>query len=451
MNYQESVDYVHSLPLFSSGRPGLEATGELLRRLGTPQSAFKAVHIAGTNGKGSVAAMVEAVLREAGYTTGLFTSPYLERFTERIRIQGREIGEDEFARVMVRVRAEAEAMVSEGWGYPSFFQLVTAAGFLAFAESNVEWAVVETGMGGRLDQTNVLVPALSVITRIGMDHTEVLGSTLDAIAREKAGIIKPGVPVVVYPQEPEVYAECLAAAKEKEAPLYPADGIRVTLRSWDLSGQCLDVAHQGMVLENLRVSLLGKHQAQNAATALLALTVLAQTQGLRISETVLRQGFAEVKWPGRLEVLRQQPLVLLDGAHNPQGASALAEAVEGILPNGGAVLLCGGLQSKDMDGMVGAFARFAGRVVATEPQHPKAFPAQELAAMFHARHMQAEAKPLLEEALGYAWRLCLDQGLPLVVAGSLYLAGAARSWICAQKEQGGECAKEKTAVCSPKK
>ena len=217
--------------------------------MGNPQMRFQAIHVAGTNGKGSVCAYLDAMLRAQGIHTGLFTSPYLERFTERIRIDGKEMEEDAFAEVCTRVRAAAEAMVVEGMTHPTFFELVTACGFLAFAEAGVQVAVVETGMGGRLDATNVLLPVLTVITAIGLDHTKVLGETVEEIAREKAGIIKPGIPVVVYPQPfDEAYVELLCAAKDREAPVYAVRDAAILVEDSGLEGQRFSMSFQGLEL-----------------------------------------------------------------------------------------------------------------------------------------------------------------------------------------------------------
>ena len=432
MNYLESVQFVENANLFGAEKKGLANIRELLARLGDPQLRFQAIHVAGTNGKGSVCAYLDAMLRAQGICTGLFTSPYLERFTERIRIDGEEIKEDAFAEVCTRVRAAAEAMVAEGMTHPTFFELVTACGFLAFAEAGVQVAVVETGMGGRLDATNVLLPALTVITAIGLDHTKVLGETVEEIAREKAGIIKPGVPVVIYPQPfDEAYVELLCAARDREAPAYAVRDAAILVEYSGLEGQRFSMSFQGLELGRFETALLGRHQILNCATAVLAAVVFSQLELLPLTLPAIRQGAGCARWPGRLEVVSREPLVLLDGARNPQGGGQLAEALDAITPQRGAVLVDEAVRADDVDQVARILAPKVGHVVATEPPIGKALTARETADAFRAQGIQPMVQEDVRAAVEAALAIARGRKCPLVIAGSLYLVGAVRGYLCA--------------------
>lgn len=431
MNYLESVQYVENANLFGAEKKGLANIRELLARLGDPQQRFQAIHVAGTNGKGSVCAYLDAILREQGIRTGLFTSPYLERFTERIRIDGKEMEEQAFAQVCSRVRAAAEAMVADGMTHPTFFELVTACGFLAFAEAGVQVAVVETGLGGRLDATNVLLPSLTVITAIGLDHTKVLGETVEEIAREKAGIIKPGVPVVIYPQPfDEAYVELLCAARDREAPVYAVRDAAILVESSGLEGQRFSMNFQGMELGRFEIALLGRYQVLNCATAILASLVFSQQGTFTLSLEAIRKGVCQTRWPGRLEVVSRAPLVMLDGAHNPQGAGQLAETLDAITPNHDAVLVVGAVRTKDVDQVARILAPKVRHVVATEPPIGKALTARETADAFRAHGTQPMVQPDVHAAVSAGLAIARGQKCPLVVAGSLYLVGAVRRYLC---------------------
>jgi len=427
MNYAESVYFVENAAVFGAEKKGLENIRELLRRLGDPQNRFRAIHVAGTNGKGSVCACLDAMLRQQGIRTGLYTSPYLERFTERIRIDGEEIAEDTFADICTRVRETAEAMVADGLTHPTFFELVTACCFVAYAEAGVEVAVIETGLGGRLDATNVLMPAMCVITAIGLDHTAVLGETVEEIAREKAGIIKPGVPVVVYPQPfDEAYAEILCAARDKDAPVYAVRDASLLVEESGLNGQTFSMSFQGQRLGSFRTSLMGRHQVLNSATAILAAIVFSQLEIVPLSLKAIREGVEKVRWAGRLEIVSRDPLVILDGAHNPQGAEQLAEAIDQITPNHDAVLLVGAVRTKDVDQVARILAHKAATIVVTQPPIEKALAAKETADAFMAHDAQPMVQTDLETALEMSLALARGKNCPLIIAGSLYLVGAVR-------------------------
>ncbi len=403
----------------------LERVERLCTLLGDPQRQGRVIHIAGSKGKGSTAALCERVLRAAGQRTGLYTSPDLTTRRERIQVDGQPIGEADFARLVTeQVKPAAEAYAAEGHGDElSYFDLFTALAFCWFAEQRVDWPVIEVGLGGRLDATNVVEPAVCAITTLSLEHTQFLGDTLALIAGEKAGIIKPGVPVVSAPQEPEA-AEVLArVAAERGAPLLPADGVRalpggefVELADGRV-GQRLAVDWDGGEVE-VCLPLLGAHQQANAAVAR---TVLAQT-GV-VDRAALVAGLEAVVWPGRLQVLGRRPWVVLDGAHTPDSAARLREALA-LFPHRRLILVLGSARDKNTAGLCAELAPAAEAVIATSvPGNQRAMPAADLAevARPHARQVLTAPDPMA--ALALAMSRAGSEDL-VCVAGSLYLVGA---------------------------
>lgn len=430
MNYEESVSFVQNAALFGAVKNGLDNIRELLARMGDPQNAFPSIHVAGTNGKGSVCASLDSILRQAGKKVGLFTSPYLERFTERIRIGGAEVEEDVFARWANRVRDISAEMVADGCAHPTFFELVTAICFAVFAEAQVDVAVIEVGLGGRLDATNVLMPAVTVIANIGLDHTNVLGDTVEAIAAEKAGIMKKGVPVVVYPQTYDAaYAQLLHSAREVGAPLYALRDAAITVLETGLAGSRYALRYQTLDFGELTIPLLGRMQVLNTATAALAAAILAQQGEIRLTTGHIREGLARVQWAGRMEIVRRDPPVILDGAHNPQGAQHLARSVTDWFPNGNAVVVTGMLHTKDAHETARAVASCAGTVIATAPDSYKALPAEELAACYRDAGAPVQVVEDYRAAIDAAMEMGRAQGRPVIITGSLYLVGAARTYL----------------------
>jgi dihydrofolate synthase / folylpolyglutamate synthase len=427
MNYTESLDYIYNAKQAGAVKNGLVNITELLKRLGNPEARFKSIHIAGTNGKGSVCAYIESVLRTAGYKTGLFTSPYLERFTERIRIGTEEIAQDEFAAIATEVRAAADSMVREGLTHPTFFELVTACGFIHFARKQIDVAVVEAGLGGRTDATNVLMPLVSVIATIGIDHADALGSTIELIAGEKAGIIKPGVPCVLSGANAHEAAGVIRhAAAKAGSSLVSGSDYEMKQICDGLDGQAFDLKGCCIELRGLEIGLLGAYQLDNATTAVSAVLELNKL-GFSISDEALREGLRQARWPGRMELLRTEPPVLLDGAHNPQGAEALADGVLRYLSGQSVCLVTGTMADKDAEPMVVQFSRFADKVITTLPPtyNRQQKDAGDLAELFRRRGIEATACEDWRQALTEG----LGSGLAVVVAGSLYLAGAARTFL----------------------
>ena len=427
MTYKESLEYIYNAKSRGAEKQGLVNITELLRRLGDPQRRFPSVHVAGTNGKGSVCAFTAAILGEADLKVGLYTSPFLQRFTERIRIGDTEIPEDAFAEVATEVRREADAMAREGLIPPTFFELTTACCFLYFAREAVDVAVIETGLGGRTDATNVLQPVATAVTAIGIDHAHALGGTIELIAGEKAGIIKPGVPCVASVQQHPAALEVLSSAAEQaNAPFLDCSDCAIELLEDTLDGQRFNLRCGTVAYDYLQISLLGAHQLGNAATAVLLVECLRQA-GFPVPHDAVIRGLRRTCWTGRMEVLRREPLILLDGAHNPQGAAALADGVRRYVPGGRACLVVGAMADKDAAHMVDALAGVAARVIATAPpshgrqQHAP----EELAALFAQSGVPTETELDYTQAI----RLALASGIPVVVCGSLYLAGAARTWL----------------------
>lgn len=421
-----ALAYLDSLERFGS-RLGLERMTELLGRLGHPQRRLRYVHVAGSNGKGSVTAMVTSILRTAGYRAGMYISPHLERFHERISVDGREISGPDLARHATRVRSAVEAMTGAGGEHPTQFEAVTAIAFDYFQRQGADPVVLEVGLGGREDATNAIDESLvSVITPLSLEHTDRLGPTLADIAAAKAGIIKTGGMVVSAPQDPGAEQVIAREAAAGGARLLWAGRDFTWRRTGQPEGQVFD--YRGILgheYRDLCIALLGKHQVDNAALAVATAEALI-LRGLDIDERSIRQGLAAARWPGRLEVISRRPLVILDGAHNPDGFRVLDEALVELCPDRRIILVCGVLKDKDLSLLMrGAMSR-AETVIATRPESGRARPVQELAEMARGFTANVLALDDLTEALD----LALDLAGPddaVVVAGSLYLAGPARS------------------------
>ena len=373
------------------------------------------MHIAGTNGKGSTAAMLASILRRAGYRVGLYTSPYIIRFNERMQVNGSPISDDELCALTEYVRPHAEAMAQ----HPTEFELITALGFEYFKRQRCDIVVLEVGMGGEWDATNVVKNTeCAVITNIGLDHTQILGDTVEAIARTKSGILKPGRPCALYRQQASVEAVIEAACRDRGAPLYRADFDALSPISADLGGQRFDCG----ALKDLRLPLLGAHQLKNACTVLAAVDAL-RDRGWAIPEAAVREGLAGVDWPGRFQVLRREPLFLVDGGHNPQCLEALERALAEYLPGQKLVFLCGCMADKDYGDMFRRLAPFAREFVTVTPGNPRALPAKDLAAYIEATlGMKATACQSVAGGVRTATALAGTDGA-VCACGSLYMVG----------------------------
>ncbi len=425
----EAIDAIHAAR-GDGEKSGLDNMRLLCARLGDPQRAMRVIHVAGTNGKGSTCAFVDAMLRAAGVTVGLYTSPYLQRYQERIRIGGKPIDNAAFLRAFDLVWAQVEALRAEGVR-PTTFEIGTALAFVAFVQAGVQLCVVEVGLGGRLDPTNVVQPIVCAITAIGMDHMRYLGNTITRIAREKAGIIKPGVPVITAPAPREVTRVFAEVSSEQGARWDELTGDELTPLG---EPQTCRLDMDGWVLPCVKLNLPGAHQLHNAATALAVIAELKR-QGIAIPDEAVLEGLATVRWPGRLEYVEGSPRLLLDGAHNAQGARALAAYVATLPDDAPRVLLCGVLAEKVSDEMIAALGSLAARAVTTVPADPRALSAGDLAAMLAARGVQTESCDVLANALARARQWAGPDGL-VIVAGSLYLIGAVRALLMEEGVDG---------------
>jgi dihydrofolate synthase / folylpolyglutamate synthase len=435
MNYDSALRYLLSLgrelaapTQAAAAKFDLENISVLTERLGRPQRAFASVHIAGTNGKGSTAAFIEAILRGAGFPTGLNTSPHLERVNERIRINDEEISDQDFARIFTRVREVVEALLAEGKlrAHPTYFEMVTAIAFEAFARKRVEFAVVEVGLGGRLDATNVVSPIVSVITRIDFDHENFLGHSLKEIAGEKTGILKPQVAAVFAAQVPEVREVLLAKASELHCPVIETQkafrGESESTEDGCVRATVLEVATGERF--SIAPQLRGRFQLQNALNAL-AVARYLQSRNYKISNTNIERGIASAAWPGRVERVRTEPDVYLDGAHNPGAARELAKYIQESLRGRRIFLIFGAMRDKAVDEVTGILFPLAHHVVFTEAANPRAIRAAQLAEMAGHHAASYDVIPSAEDALeSVLAKAHADDAI--FVTGSLYLVGALR-------------------------
>ncbi|MBI3811946.1 MAG: bifunctional folylpolyglutamate synthase/dihydrofolate synthase [Nitrospirae bacterium] len=422
LSYPKAIEYLYGLQ-WHGIKLGLDTIRRLMTVLNEPHRRFRSVHIAGTNGKGSTAAMVATILATAGYRTGLYTSPHLIDFTERICVNGEPIPRKAAAGLTGQIRDAAA-------GTPvTFFEFTTAMAFLYFADSAVDFVVAEVGMGGRYDATNVLTPLVSVITPIDFDHQAYLGDTIERIAAEKAGIIKPSVPVVTAADRPEAVSVIRTVCREQNAPLYRL-GFEVRVEG--VTPQRF--SYQGIhgSLADLNCSLLGRHQLSNAGCALAVLELLEQT-GISIGEEAVRRGLSSVRWEGRLEPMPPAPsgaAVILDGAHNPAGARVLRTFLKESRPSrpGRLILVVGILRDKDIDGILGELVPIADEVIVTRPRYERAASADDLKRHIEKYGVRVTVREPLEDALRYAQSVAAAADR-ICITGSLYTVGEARSYL----------------------
>jgi dihydrofolate synthase/folylpolyglutamate synthase len=431
VTYTEATEFLFSLRRFG-WRLGLETVQRLLDLLDNPHRVVPCVHIGGTNGKGSTAAMLSAILQAAGYRTGLYTSPHLLGFTERIRVHGAAIPEREVTRLTAQLKDLCSAHFaqcplpsppSDRLPHPTFFELTTAMAFAHFDRQAVEAAVIEVGLGGRFDATNVITPRLAVVTNVSLEHQEYLGRTLPEIAMEKAGIIKPGVPVVTATRD-EGHEVIRRTAADRGAPLVPIpEAYAWRIRESGLVGQTLDLTGPNRSYAALQIPLAGRHQAENAVTAIAAAEVL-EAQGFRLGETAIRRGLHQARWPGRLQIVSDRPRILLDGAHNPAGAQALATFVaehRSILNR--LILVFGVLRDKDWEAMLAVLGPLADQAILTHPPADRgADPHDLITADRYCPKVEIAADP--REGIALARAVARPEDT-ILVTGSLYTVAAA--------------------------
>ncbi len=412
MNYEEALTYIHSVN-WCFCKPGLERIGELCEKLGNPQLHLKFVHVAGTNGKGSFCAMLDSVFRQAGYRTGLYTSPYIRFFNERMCVNGTPIDNEELAEITEYVRPIADAMADR----PTEFELITAVAMEYFYRHQCEVVILEAGMGGRLDSTNIIRnPLLSVITGIALDHTAYLGDTVEQIAAEKAGIIKDEAPVLFGGDDPSAEEVIRKTAEEKGSPYLRVEHDRLSHIQGDLTGTRFDFEKR----THLQISLLGMYQPRNAAAVIKAVELL-QERGLTIEEQALRKGLQQAEWHGRFEIIDRDPLMIFDGAHNPQGIRWAVKSIREYFGEQKVCLLTGVLRDKDYAAIADDLAAVADRAFTITPDSPRALQAEEYAQVLRRAGMKAEAFSTLQDALIAARHGAKQEGKPLICLGSLYV------------------------------
>lgn len=412
MNYEQALEYIHSVN-WAFCKPGLERITELCAALGNPQEKLRFIHVAGTNGKGSTSAMLASVLQNAGYKTGLYTSPYIRTFCERIRVDGENIPKETLASLTERVRPIADAMEDK----PTEFELITALAFTYFAEQNCDVVVLEVGLGGRLDSTNVIQnTALSIITGLDFDHTALLGNTIQEIATEKAGIIKEGRPVLFGGEEGEALDVIRAFALENNAPVYTVDRSSYCQREATLGGTTFDYLHY----TDLRLPLLGAYQPYNATLVLTAIELLNR-QGFAIDEGAVRKGLACVRWPARFELLSHEPIIIYDGGHNPEGVRAAVASVRAYFGTQRVNLLSGVMADKDRSEMIETMKPIIARAFTVTPNNPRALAAADYAAQLSAHGISAVSYGSVADGVRAATESSKQEGIPLICLGSLYL------------------------------
>ena len=416
MNATEAIAYIHSV-CWKGSIPGLGRTQTLLAKMGNPEKKLKFVHIAGTNGKGSTAAMTASILRKAGYRTGLYTSPYIYRFHERMQVDGQEISDEELAEVTEYVRPLAQSMEES----PTEFELVSCIAFEYFRRKQCDIVVLEVGMGGAMDSTNVIeTPEVAVITNIGLDHTEYLGNTVEEIALTKSGIFKENGHAVVYRSTPSVEAVFEQVCQQKHVSLKKADFAGLKLKRHTLEGQVFDCGER----KDLILPLLGDHQLHNAAVALAIADTLIE-EGWKITEQNIYDGIRDVRWPGRFDVVGKDPLFIIDGGHNPQCIEALVKNIQDYLADKRVIALTGVLADKDYADMYKPVMPLVQKFVCITPPNPRKLEAQLLAQYLQQAGADAVGCDSIEAGVEKAMELAGKDGVVLCF-GSLYSIGAIR-------------------------
>ena len=412
MNYEQALEYIHSVN-WTFCKPGLARITALCRALGDPQKGLRFIHVAGTNGKGSTSAMLASILQKAGYRTGLYTSPYIRTFCERIRVDGENIPQNTLATLTERIRPIADKMADK----PTEFELITALAFEHFYQSKCDVVVLEVGLGGRLDSTNVIEnTALSIITGIDFDHTALLGNTIEEIAAEKAGIIKEGRPVLFGGGEGTARDTVCAVAREKNAPFCIVDRSSYVQKEASLDGTIFDYTHY----TDLHLPLLGAYQPYNATLVLTAIELLRE-QGFAIDEQAVRQGLAAVRWPARFELLSRDPIILYDGGHNPEGVRAAVASVQSYFGTQKVNLLSGVMADKDRAEMIDTMKPIVAHAFAVTPNNPRSLAAEDYAAQLVSHGIPATPCASVFEGVRAAVESSQKKGIPLLCLGSLYL------------------------------
>jgi dihydrofolate synthase/folylpolyglutamate synthase len=418
MNYEEALDYLFPLVRYGT-KLSLENFRILLSSMGDPHLSFKSIHVAGSKGKGSVSAIISSILKEAGYKVGTLTSPHLIDFSERIRVDWKPIPEEDVVRLVSELKPIADKMSAESvTKSPSFFEMVTAMAFKYFEEKEVDFAVIEAGMGGRYDSTNVIKPVLSVLTHLSMEHSEHLGRSLTRIAKDKAGIVKDGVPVIL--SEPSDVIERVCKEKESDLTIL-GEHLSYGRDSFDTTGQGFWVENGDR--KNFRINLLGNYQVQNAATAY-AVAVKLRELGYEISDEAMQKGFQNARWPGRLHVIQKDPIVVVDSTHDFDGATGLVNSLKELFSNDRVVTVFAALEDKNVKRMASVLGPFSSQVICTQVDYHKALSASRVERAFKDHSENVITKPSVKEALDLALQVANDSDL-VCVTGSIFTASEA--------------------------
>lgn len=424
MNYQEALNYINESHKFGI-RLGLDNMRNLLELLGNPQDKLNVIHVAGTNGKGSTCSFITSILKESGYKVGLYTSPFLETFTERIKINGENIPEEDVARIVTLIKEKIE----QGDIYPTEFEIVTAMAFYYYCEQDVDFVALEVGLGGRYDATNIIKTSdVSVITSISLDHVGILGDTVAKIAYEKGGIIKENGTAIVYDQSDEAKDVIKDICKEKNAKYIEVKFDDINIKQSDIYSQVYDCSIMGKKYEDLEIKLIGDHQVNNSILALSAIDFLKETKGLNITEEDIRKGLINTKWPGRIEKIMEKPIFIIDGAHNKDGARSLAKAIDKNFNGKKATLLIGMLEDKDIDGVLEILMPYFNKVITTTPDNPRAIDSEKLKDKISKYADNIVSKPSIEEAVEYTLKNSSEDDI-VISAGSLYMIGTVRTLV----------------------
>ena len=426
MDYKESLKYIEETHKFGI-RLGLDNMSKLLELLGNPQDKLNVIHVAGTNGKGSTCSFISSILKECGYKVGLYTSPYLETFTERIRINGENIPEEDVARIVTLIREKIEQMVSEGYSYPTEFEIVTTMAFYYYCEQEVDFVALEVGLGGRYDATNIIKKSdVSVITSISLDHVGILGDTVAKIAYEKGGIIKENGVAVVYDQSDEAKNVIKDICKEKNAKYIEVKFNDINVKQSNINSQVYDCSIMGQRYEDLEIQLIGDHQINNSMLALSAIEVLKELKNLNLNEEDIRKGLLNTRWPGRIEKIMDKPTFIIDGAHNEDGARSLAKAIEKNFNGKKATLLIGMLEDKDIDGVLEILMPYFNKVITTTPDNDRAINCETLKEKISKYVDDVVAISNIEDAVNYTLKNAKEDDV-IISAGSLYMIGTVRT------------------------
>lgn len=422
MNYNEAINYVENTGKFAINL-GLQRIQRLCDLAGNPERDLKVIHVAGTNGKGSTTTFISSILINQGYRVGIYTSPYIERFTERIKINHAEISEEEVARLVTEISYDIDRVEQEGLERPTEFEIITACAFKYFKEQKVDFVVLEVGLGGRFDATNIVNPLLSVITTISYDHINILGDTLEKIAYEKAGIIKKGRPVVIYPQEKEVMDVLLSEAAAKNASVRLVSDMKYEIIQDSVDG-IIFYANGNREYKNLKLNMRGSYQIMNALTALKAIEILVE-EGINIENSSIYEGFATAEWPGRFEIIQSEPYILLDGGHNIQGIEVLTSALKKYFPDKKIRIVCGMLRDKEYNRMIEKLGEVSSDFIAVRANSPRALSADELKSAIVVKGKNAKAAESIHEGVVKALKITKKEEV-LVFCGSLYMIGEVR-------------------------